>query len=255
MHFTSRRFAHDPNFVEAAAGLANSRLYRHWFVSPLAPRELEEVKSIIDHALAFAPDSPEAHYALGMFFYWGHRQYENALAEFQRTLELQPNNASARQFRGWVYRRRSEWERSLSDVQRAQELNPRDANIPASLGGSYLFLRLWNDAERSELRALALDPHKVEAATILAMTRINATGDINSARQAFTDFPQDNRLSALIFQGDVAAIVGIRVYLKVLERHFDDAFQAFEKEMETGDFGHLQRLTGPCVLRRTGRRY
>ena len=66
--FYRQALAHDPNFVEAAAGLANSRLSRHWFVSPLAPRELEEVKSIIDHALALAPDSPEAHYALGMFF-------------------------------------------------------------------------------------------------------------------------------------------------------------------------------------------
>lgn len=146
--FYQQALARDPNFAEAAAGLAYNRLMRHWFVSPLSPRELEEVKSIIDHALAVAPNSPEAHVARGVFFYWAHRQYDDALAEFNRALELQPNNALAQQFLGWVYRRRGEWERSIADAQRAQELDPRDPSIPSSLGGIYAALRLWNDAER-----------------------------------------------------------------------------------------------------------
>ena len=104
--FYRQALAKRSNFAEAAAELARNRLSRHWFISPLAPAELEEVKSLIDRALALAPNSPEAHFALGLFFYWGHRQYENALAEFNRTLELQPNNADARAFCAWVYRRR-----------------------------------------------------------------------------------------------------------------------------------------------------
>src|SRR5207249_8944531 len=63
--FYRRALARDPNFVEPAAELARSRLYQHWYVSPLAPAELEEVKSIIDRTLARAPNSPEAHLALG----------------------------------------------------------------------------------------------------------------------------------------------------------------------------------------------
>src|SRR5439155_470891 len=109
--FYRQALARDPNFAEAAAELARSRLWWHWKFSPLAPAELEEVKSLIDRALALAPNSPEAHFALGLFFYWGHRQYEIALAEFNRTLELQPNNALARQYCAYVYRRRGEWKR------------------------------------------------------------------------------------------------------------------------------------------------
>jgi len=71
--FYRRALEQDPNFVQAAAALAYARLYRHWFLAPLTPQELAEVKSIIDRALAVAPDSPEAHLALGLFFYWGHR--------------------------------------------------------------------------------------------------------------------------------------------------------------------------------------
>src|SRR6266496_3769670 len=99
--FYRQALARDPNFAEAAADLARNRLSRHWFISPLAPPELEEVKSLIDRALA--------------------------LAQIGRTLELQPNNADARAYCAWVYRRRGEWERSLADSQRAEELDPRDA--------------------------------------------------------------------------------------------------------------------------------
>ena len=75
--FYQQALTRDPNFAEAAAELARSRLLRHWNISPLAAAELEEVKSLIDRALALAPNSPEAHFALGLFFYWRHRQYEN----------------------------------------------------------------------------------------------------------------------------------------------------------------------------------
>ena len=188
--FYRQALARDPNFAEAAAELAQSRLSRHWWLSPLAPAELDEVKSLIDRALALAPNSPEAHLALGLFFYWGHRQYENALAEFNRTLELQPNNALARQNCAWVYRRRGEWERCLADSQRAEELDPRDATIPGNIGSTYQTLRLWKDAERAELRSLAIDPHNALAAFWLLTSRVNSTGDVDSARRALDGFPE-----------------------------------------------------------------
>jgi len=215
----------------------------------LSPAELDEAKSIIDHALAVAPNSPAPHFARGVFFYWGFRQYENALDEFNRALELQPNNALARQFCGWVYRRRGEWERSLADAQRAQELDPRDPGIPASLGGVYTGLRLWKDAERTELQALSLDPHSIVAATILAMTRLNSTGDINSARQAFANLPDNTPLRTLTYQGDIAAILGMRTYLHVMERNFANALLALEKEVDSSDPGRLRQLAGRAALR------
>ncbi len=247
--FYQQALARDPNFAEAAAGLAYNRLMRHWFVSPLSPRELEEVKAIIDHALAVAPNSAEAHVARGVFFYWAHRQYDDAVAEFNRALALQPNNALAQQFLGWVNRRRGEWERSIADAQRAQELDPRDPSIPSSLGGIYAALRLWNDAERVELRTLTLDPYNTVAATLLATVRLNSTGDINSARHALDGFPPDIQLNSLTYQGDVTAIVGIRAYVEVFARRFNDAFQAFEKQMANSNLAHLQQLAGRAALR------
>jgi len=255
--FYRRALARDPNFVEPAAELARSRLYRHWYVSPLAPAELEEVKSIIDRTLARAPNSPEAHLALGLFFYWGHRQYEMALAEFKRTLELQPNNADARAYCAWIHRRRGEWERSLADSQRAQELDPHDASIPQNIGLTYLALRLWKEAEGAEFRALALDPHNTVAAVVLVNSRLSGTGDASSARRALDDFPEAIKSLATTLYGrrgvssggEVAAITGIWVYLDVIQRRFTDAFQAFEKEAGNDDRQHLQLLAGRVALR------
>src|SRR5437773_1337263 len=255
--FYRKALARDPNFAEAAAELARSRLSRHWFVSPLAPAELEEVKSLIDRALVVAPNSPEAHSALGLFFYWGHRQYEKALAEFNRTLELQPNNADARAYCAWVYRRRGEWERALADSQRAEELDPRDAKIPTNNGVTYNALRLWKDAERAELRALAIDPHNTLAVHFPLGTRLNATGDVDSARRPLDGFPEVIKgipggaggPRGATGPGDISAVIGWPVYLDVTERRFTDAFQAVEKRVVNDDRAHLQQLAGRVAIR------
>jgi TolB-like protein/Tfp pilus assembly protein PilF len=252
--FYRQALARDANFVEAAAELARSRLSRHWFVSQLTATELEEAKSFIDHALALAPNSPEAHFALGLFYYFGHRQYENALTEFNRTLELQPNNALARQYCAYVYRRRGEWERTLAELQRAEELDPRDAQIPANIGGTYATLHLWKDAQRAELRALAIDPQNATAAQWLLLTRLGATGDVDSARRALDGFPEAIKSLNLVarsgasFGGSVQAIIDIPVYLDVMQRRFTDAFQALEKKVVNDDRGRLQQLVGRVAL-------
>ena len=253
--FYRQALARDPNFAEAAAALARSRLTRHWFVSSLEPAKLEEVKSLIDRALALAPNSPEAHLALGLFFYWGHRQYEMALTEFNRTLELQPNSALARTYCAWVYRRRGEWERSLAEFQRAQELDPRDAQIPQNIGATYLTLRQWKDAERAELRALAIDPHNGWQRCLfsfLASTRRATSARPGELLMVFQR-PLSHSLSsaavALAGIGDVAFMIGMWVYLDVMERRFTDAFQAFDKEVVKEDLGRLQQLAGRAALR------
>jgi TolB-like protein/Flp pilus assembly protein TadD len=257
--FYRQALARDPNFAEASAGLARIRLSRHWNISPLTSPELEEAKSIIDHSLALAPNSPEAHFALGFFFYYGRRQYENALTEFNRALELQPNNALARQWCAYVYRRRGEWERSLADFQRAQELDPRDAEIPANIGSTYMELRLWKDAERAALRALGIDPQNTVAAMSLLLTSLCATGDVDSARRALDGFPEAIKGLTLSgggggaswgdWGGGVASIIGMPVYLDVMQRRFTDAFQALEKRVVNDDRARVQQLAGRAALR------
>jgi serine/threonine-protein kinase len=180
-----------------------------------------------------------------------------ALAEFNRTLELQPNNAKARQWCAYVYRRRGEWERSLADFQWAQELDPRDAEIPANIGSTYLALRQWKDAERAALRAFSIDPQNTVAALVLLTTHLNATGDLNSAKRALDGFPEvtkkltlsSARGGASDWGGGVLSVIGMPVYLDVMQRRFTDAFQAVEKDVVNDDRAHLQQLARRVALR------
>src|SRR5438876_3131532 len=239
--FYRQALARDPSFALAYARLAYSRLNRHWFINRLTSAELEEVKSNIERALAIAPDLADAHLALGLFHYWGHRDYDSALRELDRAIELQPSNSASRTFRAAIYRRRGEWRRSLAEFERALELNPRDSLGPNELGNTYLSLRRWTEAERALTRALALDPHNINAAYHLGATYVSSTGDIRRARRAWEGVPeakgQVSPYGILISQ-----MISEKVYLDVLERHFADALKAWDVAPTNTAEGRLRQL-------------
>ncbi len=226
--FYRQALARNPNFALAYSRLAYSELYRHWFISTLSSAELAEVKSNVDHSLAITPALPDAHLALGVFYYWGYRDYDPALRELDRALELQPSSSNSRDFRAAIYRRRGEWQRSLAEYDRAAELDPRDSGIATQVGITYLILRRWRDAEHELSHALALDPHNGLAARFLARTYISSTGDIRRARRAFEGVPAESKPNLPNDWGIIAVMVDERVYLDVLEKRFADALKAWD---------------------------
>jgi TolB-like protein/cytochrome c-type biogenesis protein CcmH/NrfG len=225
--FYRQALARDPNFALAYARLAYSELQRHWFISNLTSAELAEVKSNIDRALAIAPGLADAHFALGLFYYWGDRDYGPALRELDRAIELQPSSSDSWNFRASIHRRRDEWQRALNEFERAAELDPRDPGNPHDIGDTYAELRRWSDAERAFARALALDPHHIGTVYDLSLTYINSTGDIRRARRAFEGVPAETKISAASAWGIIAVMIDQRVYLDVFEKHFADALKAW----------------------------
>jgi TolB-like protein/class 3 adenylate cyclase/cytochrome c-type biogenesis protein CcmH/NrfG len=241
--FYRQALARDPSFALAFARLAYNELFRHWFISNLTSEELAKVKPYIDRALAIAPALPDAHLALGLFYYWGHRDYDPALREIDRAIELQPSSSDGWNIRASIHRRRGEWQRALGEFERAAELNPRDSGHPAEIGATYGALRRWSDAEQKLTHALALDPHSALAARFLARTYINSTGDIRSARRAFDGVPADSRLNVNPNErGAIAVMVDERVYLDVIEKHFSDALKAWDTPPSDTPEAHLRQL-------------
>jgi tetratricopeptide (TPR) repeat protein len=55
-------------------------------------------------------------------------ELDHAIADFGRSLELNPNYANAYNNRGEAYRRKGEVDRAIADFGHALELNPKDAN-------------------------------------------------------------------------------------------------------------------------------
>ncbi len=239
-------FTRDPKFALAYARLAYARLFVHFSVRPLTPAELDEVKSRIDGALALEPDLPEAHLALGLYRYWGYRDYGPAIAEFHRALELQPSNARARVLLGFVFRRQGEWEKSLAEVTRAQELDPLDVNTVTQQGLSYVSLRRWNEAQRLVTRAIAIDPHFTLAAWLLARICENNKGDIQCARRAVENVPPS--FDPLEVRYNAAAFIGEHSYVDLLERNFAQALQAWDKPPDDNAGGRVRQLEARVAI-------
>jgi TolB-like protein/Tfp pilus assembly protein PilF len=257
--FYRQAITRDPKFAQAYAALAYCSLSSHWFLSRRTPAELAEIKSLIDRALELAPDSPEAHFSLATFHYWGHRDYDAALAELDRTLSLQPNNAKAQQTRAWIHRRQGKWEQSLTEAKLAQELDPRDAQIPANIALELTVLREWNEAERYASRALAIDPSNFLAISAQINARLNSRGNIEGARQALD--ASLGRLPLPLFAAagpgtagsaggtNVSVVIGgWRVYLDVIARRFADALTVWDTAPELNSVPHSRRLAARVAI-------
>jgi TolB-like protein len=256
--FYRQAITRDPKFAQAYAALAYCSLSSHWFLSRRTPAQLTEVKSLVDRALELAPDSAEAHLSLAIFHYWGHRQYGAALAELDRTLNLQPNNAKARQYRAWIIRRQGKWEQSLSEAKLAQELDPRDAQIPANIALELATLREWNEAEHYASRALAIDPNNFTAIAAQVIARLNGHGDIEGARQAL-DATRERTFPAIVAGGASAGSAvgtsvttvtgGFPVYLHVIAQHFAEALAFWDTAPELKSAPHSRRLSARVAIR------
>jgi TolB-like protein/Tfp pilus assembly protein PilF len=233
----------DPNFALAAARLVVSRVRRHWFIAKLSDAELADVKSLADRALALAPQLPEAHIALGSFYYFGERAYDRALEQLQRALELQANNISALELSAYVHRRQGQWERALSEMTKCEARDPRNPQLVANIGGAYCSLRMWNEAKRAGLRALALDPHSSLGLQTTIFASLYGTGDVDEAKRTLANYPAAGRIA------DFQVIAGAppAVYLKVIERDFAGALKLCETEV--ADLGEERsRVAGRAAI-------
>jgi TolB-like protein/Tfp pilus assembly protein PilF len=229
--FYQQALDRDPNFALAAARLAESRLFHHHFVSPMSEAELAEVKSIADRAVALAPNLAEAHIAMGNFYYYGKRQHSDALKEFRRAIELQPNNARALQACAYIYRRQGQWERALSELAKCEERDPRDASLPANIGATYWNLRMWDKAKAAGSRALTLDPHNLLGLRDVFFSYLFGKGDLDAARRTLATFSPDTRLDYFAAIGNS----GVEFYLHVVERDFAAALKTCEPETGNPD--------------------
>jgi tetratricopeptide (TPR) repeat protein len=64
-------------------------------------------------------------------------RYDRALADFNRAIELNPEDATALGGRGETYRAMGRYEEALADFDRGLELDPEDAWALAGRGDTY----------------------------------------------------------------------------------------------------------------------
>src|SRR4029077_9117463 len=104
----------DPNFALAFAGLSMVESWAYHSFDPV-PARREKARLNADAALRLHPDLPEGHLALVFSYYYGDRDYEHALAEFEIAKRDLPNESQAYLAIGAIQRRQGKWTESTAN--------------------------------------------------------------------------------------------------------------------------------------------
>ena len=127
----------DPKFAAAYAGLSMIESWLYHESDPI-PARREKARLNASEALRLQPDLPEGHLALGYSYYYGDRDYERALSEFEIARRDLPNEAEAYSAIAAIQRRQGKWAESTANFEKAVSLDPKNANVLFNLGLNYM---------------------------------------------------------------------------------------------------------------------
>jgi len=147
IEYFNQAIEQDPNYALAYAALAQA-----WLLLPAydggAPKDcFPHAETAAKKALALDDNSSDAHAALGMVKQIYDFDLPGAIAEFERAIELNPNDAMAHH---WLSNHSlaaaGQTEREIAEMKRALELDPLSLIINANLGQAYINTNRYDDA-------------------------------------------------------------------------------------------------------------
>ncbi len=210
----------DPNFALAFASLSRVESWAYHSFDPI-PARREKARLNADEALRLQPDLPEGHLALGFSYYYGDRDYERALAEFDIARRGLPNESQAYLAIGSIQRRQGKWAESTANLEKAAELDPKNTTILINLCFSYVALRNFETADKVLDRGIMASPQSFQARALKALVGVLGKGDLSVAKKVFSSVPPETDPNGLTTWG--------WAWLLTLERKFPDALQLLER--------------------------
>jgi TolB-like protein/Flp pilus assembly protein TadD len=210
----------DPNFAAAFAGLSMVESWVYHNSDPV-PSRREKARLNADEALRLQPDLPEAHLALGFSYYYGDRDYERALAEFDIARGGLPNESQAYLAIGAIQRRQGKWAESNANLEKAATLDPKNTNVLINLCFSYIAQRNFETADKFLDSTIAASPQSFQARALKGFMAVLWKGDLSAAEKVFSSTPPENDPEGLI--------TWARAWILTLERKFPEALQLLER--------------------------
>ena len=180
----------DPTFALAFAGLSMAESWLYHSSDPV-PARREKARLHADEALRLQPDLPEGHLALGFSYYYGDRDYDRALTEFEIARRGLPNDAQAYLAIGAIQRRQGKWAESTANLEKAAALDPKNESILMNLAYSYMALRNFEAADKTVDRAIAAAPNSFETVVFKGYVAAAWKGDLSTADKQFSAIPSD----------------------------------------------------------------
>ncbi len=220
----------DPGFALAYSQLSRVQASMYWFYYD---RTAENVKNAFNNArkaLQLDPDLADTHLALGYYYYWCKLDYSQAIKEFTRAGELQPNNAEAAFGLGVVYRRMGQFDNCIRNMLKGVTLDPLSIEYIRNTGETYWLLRDYPNAVKYYKRVIGLSPDVSALKVSEARYYLTWKGDTETAARILNDVKDYNYL-------DVTP--NIPALIDIIKRDYDKALTALRlpgREYETGQF-------------------
>jgi TolB-like protein/Flp pilus assembly protein TadD len=158
IEYFDQAIAKDPGYAQAYAALAQS-----WKLLPAfnggAPNDcFPQAEAAAKKALALDDTSSTAHAALASLKGLNGFDYPGAIAEYERTLQLNPNDATTRQwFANDALANVGQTEREIAELKRAVELDPLSLVINSNLGVAYIHAGRLDEAIAQLRKTVELD--------------------------------------------------------------------------------------------------
>jgi len=256
IEFFTQAIEEDPLYALAYVGLADS-------YNMLATYNLSQPRAVLGRAKAAAKSAleidnqlAEAHISLAKVradYDW---DWPAAEQEFKRSLELNPNYATAHHWYALHLMAMGQFEKAAAEIKLAQQLDPLSLSINASTGLPFYWLRRYDEAIEQFRRTLELDPSFALAHVLLGQAYAQkgmfeeAIAELSRARE-LDDTPRArailgytlavagrrdeattilNELEELSSQKYVAPYFRVLIYTALGEQ--DQAFEWLEKAYE-----------------------
>jgi TolB-like protein/Flp pilus assembly protein TadD len=204
----------DPNFAGAFAALARVHEWSYRDFDP-TPARKEKARVAAETAIRLQPDLPEAHLAMGFYYYYCERDYQGALKEFAIAKLSLPNSPEVYMAIGAIERRQGKWKESTANLERAASLSPKDAWVLQNLADNYYANKNFETAEKIFDRAIEAAPQSLGPRAEKANLAVAWKGDLSVMEKELTQVPAGVDPDGLITFS--------RVQLLLLQRKFPDA--------------------------------
>ncbi len=201
----------DPGYALAYVGLGDSYILLSGFGAAPPQDSFPLAEAAAKKALEIDDNLAEAHTTLGFILCVHHLNFADSIREFERAIALNPNYATAHHWFGdGPLLAVGQFDRAIAEGKRAVELDPLSVIITADLGADYLVARRYDEAIEQFHKAIDLDPRFYYAHWNLAQA-LEMKGDL---RGALTEYKKavelDDDPFVLALLGQAYAKVGQR---------------------------------------------
>jgi serine/threonine-protein kinase len=207
----------DPNFALAYVRLSLCYLSLYWYYYNPNMDSLGESKKAIDEAFKIDTDLPQAHLALGYYYYWGFLNYAKALEEINISEKYLKNNSECIYIKASIYRRAGEWTLAKENFLKSFELDPVSSRVALDLAGTYYLLDEYKEAEKYFNKAILLNPTFIEAFFYKSLMYMKWKGNTIQARETIAEAFHFNE------SGSNPMIIELNVLLDIYDGNYKKA--------------------------------